>query len=275
MLEKDVSKTVDKDNFLGCNIAGPSYDPDLLYEMRMGKQQLNQDSAKQIGFWILNCSKMILLRFIHLQMQYYLRPGSWEIYATDTDSCIIGAATKGSDLRPLCKPELAQEFDREYAKIFVTKEEDSLKPLLMKVEKQGDVFVGLASKTYHLASNSSGSKIASKGISQGWENRQVLEIYNYLAAAFDVDTDMYKATIRGMRVDSDKQMRTYVQRKKGLHRLCPKVGYFLCAICNFPRELKDDLDTIKKLYPFCDRKCEIEFESIIAYIKENFPNLLK
>ena len=70
-------------------------------------------------------------------------------------------------------------------------------------------------------------------------------------------------------------MRTYVQQKQGLHRLCPKVGYFPCAICNFPRELKDDPDMIKILYSFCDRKCENNFEALIAHIKENFPNVLK
>jgi hypothetical protein len=274
--ENKIEMVADKDNFYDCVQSGPSDKPSILFETQLIKQSVQQNSAKQIGFWILNCSKMILLRFIHLQLQHYLRPGTYEILATDTDSCILAVSTGGNDLRALCKPELKTKFDEQYEKIFVTKDEDSLKPLLMKIEYEGDVFVGLASKTYHTISNKDCfPKIACKGIPQTIENQRVLSMSNYIATVFDTDEERYKATVRGMRVDSDKVMRTYVQEKSGLRRFCPKVGYFpCCAICDFPRELKDDPYMLARLYPYHDRHCGVNYDSLMQHITDKLPNLI-
>ena len=274
--ENKIEMTLDKDNFFAAVQSGPSYDPNAMYETQLTKQSVYQNSAKQIGFWILNCSKMVLLRFIHLQLQHYLKPGTFEIYATDTDTCVLGIACQGNDLRPLCKPELAAEFDERYDNIFVTKDQDSLKPLLLKIEKEGDVFVGLAAKMYEIVSNKDlMAKIACKGIPQTIENEIVLSLNNYIATVFDIDEERHKATVRGIRADSDKLMRSYVQKKSGLRRFCPKVGYFpVCAICNFPRDLKDEPSVLTELYPYHDRHCGVSYDSVMQHLRDNFKNLI-
>ena len=221
-----------------------------------------------------------MLRFIHLQLQHYLRPGSFEIYATDTDSCILGVSMSGNDLWNICKPELLEVFDQRYADIFVTNEEDSLKPLLLKLEQEGQVFVGLASKTYHLANDEGTAKVACKGISHTLENINVLRLENYLSTVFDMNDEENNSAkqpvVRGIRSDKDHQwMRTYKQTKKGLRRFCPKVGYFKCGICNFPRELKDEKRQLRKLYPFMDKDCSLSYDSVLAHIEAEFPLILR
>ncbi len=113
------------------------------------------------------------------------------------------------------------------------------------------------------------------GISHTLENLEVLKLGNYLSTVFDVEDETERRpVVRGIRSDQDHVMRTYQQTKKGLRRFCPKMGYFKCAICDFPRELKDDPTLLKEIYPFMNRDCDLSFDSVLDYIHENYPSLL-
>ena len=174
----------------------------------------------------------------------------------------------------VCKPEKLQEFKSRYSTIFVVDKMQAHVPHLFKTKKISLIFVGLATKSYiMLEKESSFGKVATKGIpNKTNENKDLISLVNFLRTLFELDKFRPKAVVRGIKCNSLKNMCTYVQEKQGLARLCPKQGYFKCGLCYFPRELKDDLETLNQIYPYGDECCcdlELMWEQIKKLSIEN------
>ena len=150
-----------------------------IYEVESFKSSINLDNPIQIGFFILQYAKLRMLQFYYDCLTKYLKPKSFELIETDTDSLYM--ALNQEELEMCVKPELLTEFESD----IYSRCNNDLKAVwfprkccedhialdrrfcgVFKLEFAGIKMVALCSKSYIIETESGKQKISCKGISK-------------------------------------------------------------------------------------------------------------
>ena len=168
---------------------------DSLIEVNTQKWRNVINTPIQIGFFILQYSKLRMLGFIYDILDKYIDRKDYQILATDTDSVFCSFASE--NMLALVRPNLREEFKRDYPQWFpktycdqcesdffnthfgLSKLEwkpcgeckkvakfESRTPALFKVESKSDVMIALSSKLYscYTEGNWAEHKARAKGV---------------------------------------------------------------------------------------------------------------
>ena len=214
---------------------------DDVIEIEMMKKSVKIDIPIQVGFFVLEYSKLLMLRFYYDFLLQYISDRDFCLVQTDTDSLYFALSTK--TLFEAVKPELKAKFKAEYSSWFAVEycethqEEffetcfngkewyphpccekvkvfDNRTPGKFHVEFKGDGLVALCSKSYYCIGKE--SKLSSKGISKVHNN---LTADNYKDVLFT--QEIKQGINKGFRV-RDHSIYTYTQNRKGLNYMYGK-----------------------------------------------------
>ena len=167
-------KMINSSNFKNLDIITNS-----VYEVEMYKNQIKMDNPIQIGFFILQYAKLRMLEFYYDCLEKYLKPNSFELTETDTDS--IYMALNEVTLDKCVKEEYYETYykqiynrcnEHDQALWFPRKCCDSHIALdkrytrIFKEEFLGDKMISLCSKSYIIQKKKGKQKISCKGISK-------------------------------------------------------------------------------------------------------------
>ena len=123
-----------------------------LFEIEMAKRTTKFDLPIQIGFFILQYAKLLMLQFYYEFLDCFIDRQKFQLVCMDTDSFYL--ALSESDLESCVKPSMKLLFNEQYNKWFPRKypldvnKYDMRTPGLFKTEFQGDKIIALCSKTY-------------------------------------------------------------------------------------------------------------------------------
>ena len=118
----------------------------------MAKKTIKQDLPLQIGFFVYQYAKLLMLEFYYDFLDKFLDRSDFQYVEMDTDSAYIALA--GESLEDLIKPNLRESFCQEKTQWFPRydtaehKRYDKRTPGLFKVEWEGDGIIALCSTTY-------------------------------------------------------------------------------------------------------------------------------
>jgi len=161
-----------------------------------------------------------MLQFNYDCIDKYIDRKDFQFMYMDTDSSYMALS---DDFDKLIKPALRNEFEKDKINWFPrthTKENkafDKRKPGIFKEEYVGDGMVALCSKTYYCLGTK--DKFSCKGTQQS-RNMNILNFETYKSCLFNSET--VSAINSGFRYNG-KEMKTYIQPKKGLSCVYPKV----------------------------------------------------
>lgn len=82
---------------------------EVAYEVSLDKTKIKEDLPITVAFFVYNYAKLRQLEFVYDFLKRYLRPGSYQIVCSDTDSII--AAYESRNIDQLVKPEMAAEYN--------------------------------------------------------------------------------------------------------------------------------------------------------------------
>ena len=210
-------------------------------EIEMAKKSVKVDIPIQVGFFVLEYAKLLMLRFYYDFLLKYISDRDFCLIQTDTDSLYFALSTKS--LCQAVKPELRDEFMREYSSWFAieycdyhqvqffetafegntwnplpccekVKVFDSRTPGKFHLEFKGDGVIALCSKSYYCIGKD--PKLSTKGISK---------VHNSLTASNFKDVlfnqEISSGINKGFRV-RDNTIYTYTQSRKGLNYMYGK-----------------------------------------------------
>ena len=213
-----------------------------VFEVETYKSRIVMDNPIQIGFFILQYAKLRMLEFYYDCLLKYLRPQSFELTETDTDSLYM--AINQSDLDLCVRERHRQKYHKE---IFGSCSDevnalwfprrccshhitiDKKIPGIFKKEFSGFRMLSLCSKSYIIEDQDGKQKISSKGISKKNLTDAMAKFSHTLSTG---ETSF--STNLGFRM-RDANMFTYSQTKIGFN-------YFYCK-----REVQDDGITTRPL----------------------------
>lgn len=213
-----------------------------LVELEADKNSVVIDMPVHIGFFVLDYSKLLLLRFYYAFLTEFLEPDSFCLVEGDTDSMYMALATTTIFLA--VKPEKRDQFISEYSKWFAVrfcgdhkasfftamfadepwdpceqctrvKTFDQRTVGKFHEEWRGDEMVALCSKCYYCVGDQ--RKLSSKGVSK--QAQKDLDESEYKDVLFN--QTISKPTNRGFRVQRG-HMLTYSQQRKGLNYMYGK-----------------------------------------------------
>ena len=136
-------------------------DQDEYFEVEKSKEKLDLNLPIQIGYFILQYAKLRMLQFYYDYIDVYVDRSDFQYCEMDTDSAYM--ALSGPDLASVIKPEMKDAYQRAltgccrddidpewFPRTCCSKhiKYDKRTPGLFKVEYEGDVMIGLCSKTY-------------------------------------------------------------------------------------------------------------------------------
>ena len=131
------------------------------FEVEKSKEQLNINLPIQIGYFILQYAKLRMLQFYYDFLDVYVDRADFQYCEMDTDSAYM--ALSGPSLVSVVKPHMCDAYQRAltgscrddldpewFPRTCCSKHAkyDKRTPGLFKVEYEGDVMIGLCSKTY-------------------------------------------------------------------------------------------------------------------------------
>ena len=201
---------------------------DIAYEVCQDKTKIKMDLPLTVAFFVYNYAKMRMLSFVYDFLKRYLKPGSYQMVCSDTDSII--AAYESKNLDDLVKDDLKEEYLRYGKEMFLATDGYTKRtPGLLKEEWGGLGIIALCSKTY-ITWNDSDKKISSKGLSKRTNDFSKADYEKVLKTKVKGSGINY-----GFRVQGDRLMQ-YRQEREGLAYLYSK------------REVQDDRISTKPLY---------------------------
>lgn len=131
------------------------------FEVEKSKEQLNINLPVQIGYFILQYAKLRMLQFYFDFLDVYVDRNDFAYLEMDTDSAYMALA--GPDLASVVKPHMRTDYERALTGCCSDDVDpkwlpriccqtharyDKRTPGLFKLEYEGDVMIGLCSKTY-------------------------------------------------------------------------------------------------------------------------------
>ena len=241
------------------------------YEVQMFKKKLVMDMPIQIGFFILQYAKLRMLSFYYDCIDICVDRENFECMEMDTDSLYIAIA--GKSLLDVIKPEMREHFlhglqgfctnqDIEPDTIFhwfprtccdQHKLYDKRTPGLMKLEYEGELMIGLCSKTYMIR-NGDDVKFSSKGISK----QKVKDPEHIFKTVIETQVPATGVN-KGFRA-RDNHMFSYTQERCGFSYLYMKRKVLDDGIHTVPLEIT--LKPVDKIYD--------EFESEVCLVEYSF-----
>lgn len=222
----------------------------------MKKDRVKLDIPIQVGFFILEYAKLIMLQFYYDFLAKYLSFDSFALIQCDTDSFYLSLSEKTLFL--VVKPELRQEFISVYHKWFAVDycsdhrddffntvfngdewnpepccsqaaKYDSREAGKFHVEFVGDGIIALCSKCYYCIGDK--PKLSSKGISK---THNQLTDKDYLDVL--MSPQISTGANRGFRVKNDRIF-TYYQTKKALNYMYTKRIVSVDHVTTYPTHL--------------------------------------
>lgn len=153
---------------------------EVAYEVSMSKKKIKQDLPITVAFFVYNYAKLRQLEFVYDFLKRYLKPGSFQMVCSDTDSIV--AAYQSRNIDDLVKRELWEEYSKCGKKQFLATDSHSLRtPGLYKVELDATGVIALCAKTYHAWNDEDGStKTSSKGLSKQTNKLSKHDFFNVL-----------------------------------------------------------------------------------------------
>ncbi len=201
--------------------------PSNIYEIKAAKNRIVHDIPTQLAYYILQLAKLHMLSFHYDFLDKFLSREDYEMCEFDTDSSYF-ACTRGS-LEAAVRPELRGDFLQRIKGHCYTREEfapghflpreccrehntyDAKVPGIFHLESLGVQFVGLCSKAYAVLETENNVKFSAKGCQKRRLTGDVMATYK---SVLD-DGEVHQVSNRGFRL-FHTEMRTYVQRKRGL-----------------------------------------------------------
>ena len=107
-----------------------------LYKVDMAPAKIVHRLPIVISLFTLCSAKEALLHFIYDVLDKYLRPNSWEMLYSDTDSVIISLSSK--DMGSLIRPQLREEFFTVRHKYFPTESCEFHRKAYIECKKKGE-----------------------------------------------------------------------------------------------------------------------------------------
>lgn len=191
---------------------------EIAYEVSLDKKKIKEDLPVTVAFFVYNYAKLRQLQFVYDFLKHYMRPGSYQIVCSDTDSII--AAYENKDIDQLVKPHLVAEYRNHGKTSFLATDAFTKRtPGLYKEELSATGIVALSAKTYHAWNDEDGStKTSSKGLSKktnALDRNDFKRILNDKGVGGGVN---YGFAVRGDRMFMYRQERTglgylYVKRR--------------------------------------------------------------
>ena len=232
---------------------------DNLYQVVMKKDKFVFNLPIQIGFFVYQYAKLVMLRFQYEFMEKFIPDECFELAEMDTDSSYFSLSTKTID--EAIRPELRREYFETYHHWFPSKscerhrqefiecgisntpfhqqqccKDETLfhkrTPGLFKTEFQGLGIVALCSKTY-ICFGEKESKLSCKGL-QKKRNLHNLTREKYLNVLKMQQSG--KGTNKGF-VPKAGKIYTYEQERHGLSYLYPKRRVMADGISTEPLDL--------------------------------------
>lgn len=136
---------------------------DIAYELTMDRKKIVIDLPLTVSFFVYHGAKLRMLEFIFDFLTKYLRPGSFQMICSDTDSVV--AAYESKNLDDLVKPDMWDAYVADKKNFLAVDEYSQRTPGLFKVEMEGNGCCALCSKTY-IFWNGDECKVSSKGLSK-------------------------------------------------------------------------------------------------------------
>lgn len=196
-----------------------------MYEVEESYTKIALDIPIQIGFQILQLAKLRMLEFAYDFVAKYIERPLYQYLYCDTDSLYFSFSR--NDMLACVKDCKREEFlsqlqgycgENRCPAPFLSRTccsvhefEDDREPGLLKVEfSQGDIFIGLCSKTYVCRSNNSKLKLSCKGVNKSSVigNGGVVELFKATLA----DKQSRQGVNSGIR-QHKMGMYSYVQKK--------------------------------------------------------------
>jgi hypothetical protein len=188
------------------------------FEVVMTKKNIMEDTAVQVGFGILQDSKLKMLQLTYDCIDKYIDRSDYQKCNKDTDSDY--SAFAGESIEELIKPHMREKWERDKHNWFPRTDTpehaayDARTPGLAKTEKEGIGMIALCSKTNCLKRDPNdpyydGDKITCKG-GQHKRNRDKL-IWNNYKETLDNQV-LIRGDNAGIRY-VDHHMQTYIQPK--------------------------------------------------------------
>lgn len=214
---------------------------DDIVEMEMAKAQIKLQIPIQIGFFVLEYGKLLLLSFYYDFLMKFLSPSSFCLIQSDTDSMYIALSEKSLFLSVYKskREEFMLQYENWFAKDYCDAHKsdffecvfggatwnpgdccsreakyDSRTIGKFHTEFEGTCVIALASKTYYCTGAT--SKHSAKGISRRTNNLDSESYKDVLETA-----TISQAINKGMKVRGDS-VYTYKQKRKGLNYMYGK-----------------------------------------------------
>lgn len=263
---------------------------DDIFEVEVGKSQINLSLPIQLGYFILQYGKLRMLQFYYDFLDRFVHRSDFEYLEMDTDSAYM--AISSTSLDNIIKPDLKEEYlhniqnmchvdeieastDFWFPRTCCNKHKmfDRRTPSLFKLEAEGEEMLALCSKTYLLKSGDK-CKLTCKGINK---NSVTNPLSIFKEVLRERSTFSANEPNRGFRA-KDNTMFSYTQSKDGF-------GYFYCKrevcsngintvplnvkLCPWPDHnisaFQGDKDPLSNMY-----FCEIHSEGKIWHSSEQF-----
>ena len=117
-----------------------------------------------VAFFVYHYANLKMLSFVYDFLKHYLRPGSFQMVCSDTDSIL--SAYESKNLDDLVRPEVKDDYFNFGKKAFLaTDAYTNRTPGLFKEDWSGIGILALCSKTYYTWRDKA-SKLSSKGLSK-------------------------------------------------------------------------------------------------------------
>jgi hypothetical protein len=185
-----------------------------VYEVISTKKKVKQNMPLQVACSVYDDSKKRMLEFCYDCVDKYLDRKDYQYMEMDTDSAYIALT---GDFEELVKPELKEDFYKNYDKWFPRKDTpenaayDKRTPCLLKIEFEGTGMVALCSKMYYVKGETK-SKFSCKGMQHN-HNIKILNFEEYKKVLESGTKNT--CTNKGFRF-IDNGIVTYEVRKTGL-----------------------------------------------------------
>ncbi len=233
--------------------AGTSENPEKYWETTSKKTAITESLPVQFSATVFALSKHCLLSYYYDIFCHYLKPETFEMHVTDTDSIIVALSSETLD--ECIREELLEEFLANQDRMFVPNEGPlvtfhSKIPLLLKVEGRGHFSVSLAPKSYFMLTSDGSFKTAAKGISRLNQNTSILHLKSFFDSLFDLRDQPLFAKLTSIKVDEYGNLLSYSQMHKVLTHLARKWHYCPRGVHYFPQEITQKPNLFAKIYPY-------------------------
>ncbi len=106
--DEKVESLMGRRDFVKMTSAGPSENPEKYWETTRRKTVITESLPVQFSATVLALSKRCLLMYYYNILCKYLKPDSFEMHVTNTDSIIVALSSKTID--DCIREELLEEF---------------------------------------------------------------------------------------------------------------------------------------------------------------------